>query len=53
MRRLTKREGIIAHRCRYVTVTIWLDGDVLQTLRATGDGWQTRINDTLRLAGRV
>ena len=31
--------------------------DVLQALRATGDGWQTRINDTLRaslhLAGRL
>ncbi len=33
------------------------NADVLAALRATGDGWQTRINDTLRaslhLAGRV
>lgn len=29
-------------------VKIRLDADVLATLRATGDGWQTRINDTLR-----
>ncbi len=25
-----------------------LDADLLAALRATGDGWQTRINDTLR-----
>lgn len=38
-------------------VKIRLDADVLAALRATGDGWQTRINDTLRtsllLAGRL
>lgn len=38
-------------------VKIRLDADVLLALRATGEGWQTRINDTLRaslhLAGRV
>ena len=38
-------------------VKIRLDADVLQALRATGDGWQTRINDTLRaslqLGGRL
>ena len=38
-------------------VKIRLDADVLLALRATGDGWQTRINDTLRaslqLAGRL
>ena len=38
-------------------VKIRLDADVLAALRATGDGWQTRINETLRaslrLAGRV
>jgi len=38
-------------------VKIRLDADVVQALRATGDGWQTRINDTLRaslqLAGRL
>lgn len=38
-------------------VKIRLDADVLAALRATGDGWQTRINDTLRaslqLAGSI
>ena len=38
-------------------VKLRLDADVLAALRATGEGWQTRINDTLRaslkLAGRV
>jgi uncharacterized protein (DUF4415 family) len=29
-------------------VTIRLDPDLLQRLRATGPGWQTRINDALR-----
>ncbi|MEY4711518.1 MAG: hypothetical protein RIS88_968 [Pseudomonadota bacterium] len=38
-------------------VKLRLDADILAALRASGDGWQTRINDTLRaslrLAGRV
>lgn len=38
-------------------IKIRLDADVLAALRASGEGWQTRINDTLRaslhLAGRV
>ena len=38
-------------------VKLRLDADVLAALRASGDGWQTRINETLRaslrLAGRV
>lgn len=38
-------------------VKLRLDADVLAALRATGDGWQTRINETLRaslqLAGRL
>jgi len=29
-------------------VKIRLDADVLAALRASGDGWQTRINSTLR-----
>lgn len=29
-------------------VTIRLDGDILAALRASGDGWQTRLNDKLR-----
>ncbi|KJV08234.1 hypothetical protein VZ95_19100 [Elstera litoralis] len=38
-------------------VKIRLDADVLAALRASGDGWQTRINDTLRaslaLSGKI
>ncbi|MEY4736542.1 MAG: hypothetical protein RL302_861 [Pseudomonadota bacterium] len=38
-------------------VKIRLDADILAALRASGDGWQTRINDTLRaslqLAGKL
>ncbi|UXH79558.1 BrnA antitoxin family protein [Roseateles amylovorans] len=38
-------------------VKLRLDADVLEALRATGDGWQTRINDMLRaslaLGGRL
>ena len=29
-------------------VSIRLDPDVLEALRATGEGWQTRVNDVLR-----
>ncbi|NYT67190.1 BrnA antitoxin family protein [Pusillimonas noertemannii] len=29
---------------------IRLDADVVTALRASGNGWQTRINDTLRAA---
>ncbi|HEX3484465.1 MAG TPA: BrnA antitoxin family protein [Micropepsaceae bacterium] len=31
-------------------VTLRLDRDVLDRFRATGDGWQSRINDALRKA---
>ena len=38
-------------------VKLRLDADVLAALRASGEGWQTRINDalraSLRLSGRV
>lgn len=38
-------------------VKIRLDADVIAALRASGDGWQTRINDALRaslaLSGKV
>lgn len=38
-------------------VKLRLDADVLAALRETGEGWQTRINDTLRaslrLSGRI
>lgn len=31
-------------------VTLRLDADVMQRLRATGAGWQSRANDALRRA---
>ncbi len=31
-----------------IPATIRLDADVLTALRATGRGWQTRVNDALR-----
>jgi hypothetical protein len=34
-------------------VKIRLDADVLLALRATGDGWQTRINETLQASLRL
>lgn len=38
-------------------VKLRLDADVLAALRASGEGWQTRVNDTLRaslhLSGRL
>ena len=38
-------------------VKLRLDADIVAALRASGEGWQTRINDSLRaalkLAGRV
>ena len=38
-------------------IKLRLDADVVAALRASGEGWQTRINETLRaslrLAGRV
>ncbi|MDB5851463.1 MAG: hypothetical protein JWP29_5215 [Rhodoferax sp.] len=57
---LARRRGRPAGIVQAVTkepVKIRLDVDVLAALRASGDGWQTRINDTLRaslqLAGRL
>lgn len=57
---ITKRRGRPVGSTQAVTkeaVKLRLDADVLEALRASGDGWQTRINDTLRaslaLAGKV
>ena len=36
-----------------VAVKLRLDPDLLEALRATGDGWQTRVNDTLRATMRL
>ncbi|NBY67270.1 MAG: hypothetical protein EBQ58_00155 [Betaproteobacteria bacterium] len=34
-------------------VKLRLDADVLAALRASGEGWQTRINDTLRASLKI
>ena len=33
-----------------ISTTIRLDADILEAFRATGQGWQSRINEALRLA---
>lgn len=33
-----------------VSVTVRLDAEVVERLRASGPGWQTRVNDALRKA---
>lgn len=55
-----RRRGRPAGSVQAVTkepVKLRLDPDVLAALRATGDGWQTRVNEMLRaslaLAGRL
>jgi uncharacterized protein (DUF4415 family) len=35
------------------TINIWLDPDVLSHFRASGPGWQSRINDALRKAAKL
>lgn len=35
------------------TINIWLDPDVLAFFRATGPGWQSRINAALRKAAKL
>jgi uncharacterized protein (DUF4415 family) len=46
-RRSGRRMGRGGERAKEA-VTIWLDADVIASLRASGDGWQTRVNDVLR-----
>lgn len=52
-RRRMGRRGELAKE----VVTIWLDTDVIAVLRASGAGWQTRVNDALRaslsLCGKI
>lgn len=48
---ITKRRGRPVGSTQAVkkeAVKLCLDADVLAALRASGDGWQARINDTLR-----
>lgn len=44
----TKLRGRPKSDVTKVPVKIRLDPDVLEVLRATGDGWQTRVNRILR-----
>lgn len=43
-----KRRGRPAGSGTKVSTTIRFDADVLAAFKATGDGWQTRMNDVLK-----
>ena len=43
-----RRRGRPAGSGTKVSTTIRFDADVLAAFKATGDGWQTRINDALK-----
>ncbi|MBJ7312873.1 BrnA antitoxin family protein [Rugamonas sp. CCM 8940] len=43
-----RRRGRPAGSGTKVSTTIRFDADVLAAFKATGDGWQTRMNDALR-----
>jgi len=45
---LTPRRGRPPASQRKVQVSLRLDPDVIAAFRATGPGWQTRMNDALR-----
>jgi len=43
-----RRVGRPSAEVRKVSTTIRFDADVLEALKATGPGWQTRVNDAMR-----
>ena len=43
-----RRPGRPVAARRKVSTTIRFDADVLEALKATGPGWQTRVNDAMR-----
>jgi uncharacterized protein (DUF4415 family) len=43
-----RRRGRPAGSGTKISTTIRFDADVLNAFKATGDGWQTRINDALK-----
>ena len=45
-----RRGGRPRSESRKVPVTIRLDAEIVETFKATGPGWQTRMNDALRRA---
>lgn len=42
------RRGRPASLARKQAISLRVDADVLERFRATGDGWQSRMNDALR-----
>ena len=44
------RRGRPKAESRKISTTIRLDADVLEAFRASGQGWQSRINEALRQA---
>jgi uncharacterized protein (DUF4415 family) len=48
MRAVVKKRGRPTGTGSKVQVAIRLDRDVVESFRATGRGWQTRMNDALR-----
>jgi uncharacterized protein (DUF4415 family) len=51
--RLRRERGRPKSQAPKQQVTLRLDRDVLEKFRATGDGWQSRINAALRKAAKV
>ena len=45
---ITRRLGRPTKADRKVSITLRLDRDVVERFRATGAGWQTRINSALK-----
>jgi uncharacterized protein (DUF4415 family) len=45
---MRRRPGRPVAATRKVSTTIRFDADVLEAIKATGPGWQTRINDLVR-----
>lgn len=45
---IVRRRGRPPRANRKVSVTLRLDGDVVERFKATGAGWQTRINAALK-----
>ncbi len=43
-----KKIGRPVLKNKKTAISIRLDADVLDAIKATGDGWQTRMNDALR-----
>ncbi|MFH6783811.1 MULTISPECIES: BrnA antitoxin family protein [Methylobacterium] len=49
---LTKQRGRPRSPSKLVQVTLRLDPEALEAIRASGPGWQTRINETVKRAAK-